>query len=426
MTSNELVPGYLYRGNRPRTSADLTHWQNQSTPEAAIDPWLPIIDPHHHIFDSQADAQHYRLEELTRDLTSGHKVLATVCVEAYGHAWLADGSPELRSVGEVQALIDLCRTPVQGSGVALTPRRLHSRHYRKLSQSTPIVGSMKQVAKKTAPPPSQHSKASRSETGRAKVADSAAVAESASNAPNNHRTIDRVTQILEEVVYHPGMTFAELVRALGAAKSSVHGFIQGLLAKGWLYEDQRRFFLGPAVYGLTMASGHIRAGLVTHDDLAELYREARVPVFLGVQAGDHLIYISEAGSDDAIGYEARSNIRRTLLSTAGGKALLALRPQAERDAYLRRRSREEPELVDRFINELPAISKTGFATNINATSTRFGIGTTIRNRQGEAVASITLVGPASVLQPKTAKLSKILLKYADTWSQRSLSAREAI
>lgn len=248
----------------------------------------------------------------------------------------------------------------------------------------------------------------------------------APGGPQNHRTIDRVTQILEEVVYHPGMTFAELVRALGAAKSSVHGFIQGLLAKGWLYEDQRRFFLGPALYGLTLASGHMRAGLVTHDDLDALYREAKVPAFLGLQAGDHLIYIAEAGSDDAIGFEARSNIRRTLLSTAGGKALLARRPQVERDAFLRRRSRQEAELVDRFINELPAIAKTGIATNINATGTRFGIGATIRNRHGEAVASVTLVGPASALQPKVARLSRILLKYADAWSQRSASARDIV
>ena len=60
-----------------------------------------------------------------------------------------------------------------------------------------------------------------------------------------------MTRILEEVVYHPGMTFAELVRALNAAKSSVHGFMRGLLAKGWLYEEQGRYYLGPAVYSLT-------------------------------------------------------------------------------------------------------------------------------------------------------------------------------
>src|SRR5271165_6481217 len=89
---------------------------------------------------------------------------------------------------------------------------------------------------------------------------------SSKGVPKSHRTIDRVTRILEEVVYNPGMTFAELVRALDAPKSSVHGFIRGLLASGWLYEEQHRFYLGPAVYGLALASRHIRAGLVTHAD----------------------------------------------------------------------------------------------------------------------------------------------------------------
>ena len=177
----------------------------------------------------------------------------------------------------------------------------------------------------------------------------------AKRVPQNHRTIDRVTRILEEVVYNPGMTFAELVRALDAAKSSVHGFISGLLANGWLYQEQHRFYLGPAVYGLTMASGHIRAGLVTHEDLVALEQETGVAAFLGVQAGDHLIYIAEAGSDHVAGFEARSNIRRTLLITAGGKALLAERSEAERESYLRRRSRRtKRELVDRFLEEYDA------------------------------------------------------------------------
>ena len=163
----------------------------------------------------------------------------------------------------------------------------------------------------------------------------------ASREPQMHRTVDRVTQILEEVVYHPGMTFAELARALGAPKSSVYGFIQGLLAKGWLYEDDHRFYLGPAVYGLTIASGHIRAGMVTQENLTALHEATGVAVFLGVQAGDHLIYIGEAGGDAISGIEARSNIRRTLLGTAGGQALLATWPEVELRAFLRRRSPDE-------------------------------------------------------------------------------------
>ena len=246
------------------------------------------------------------------------------------------------------------------------------------------------------------------------------------HVPQNHRTIDRVTRILEEVVYNPGMTFAELVRALGAAKSTVHGFISGLLAKGWLFEDNHRFYLGPAVYGLTLASGQIRAGLVTQTDLQLLHDETGVAVFLGVRAGDHLIYISEAGSDHDSGFEARSNIRRTLLDTAGGKVLLSELPDAERAAFLRRHKAGESDMVDRFLAEFASIQKTRIATNVRRRGARFAIATAVHNQSGEAVASITLVGPTTDLQPRTKKLSQLLLRHIDAWSQRSTSAREAI
>ncbi len=244
--------------------------------------------------------------------------------------------------------------------------------------------------------------------------------------PQNHRTVDRVTRILEEVVYKPGLTFAELARALNAPKSSVHGFISGLLAKGWLYESDRRFFLGPAVYGLTMASGHIRAGLVTQADLVALHKATGVAVFLGVKAGDHLIYIAEAGVDPVAGFEARSNIRRTLLATAGGKALLAELPDSQREAYLRRRGAEEAEHVENFLDEFEQILKTRIATNVRMSGSRFGIGTTVHNQAGDRVAAITLVGPTSQIQPRLKRLRDVLIKHVDSWASREVSPREAI
>src|SRR5438128_3126483 len=230
-------------------------------------------------------------------------------------------------------------------------------------------------------------------------------------APQNHRTVDRVTRILEMVVYRPGITFAELARALDAPKSSVHGFISGLLANGWLYEQDHRFYLGPAVYGLTLASGHIRAGLVTHADLAALHEDTGLPVFLGVQAGDHLVYIAEVGSDALTAFEARSNIRRPLLATAGGKALLAARSEAEREAYLRRRSPDEADLVDAFLAEYAEIRRTRIATNVRLKGTRFALATTVHNQSGAAVASITLVGPTAAMQPRAKKLARLLPQH---------------
>jgi DNA-binding IclR family transcriptional regulator len=248
----------------------------------------------------------------------------------------------------------------------------------------------------------------------------------AGRMPRNHRTVDRVTQILEEVAYRPGLTFGELARAIDAPKSSAYGFISGLLAQGWLYRADRRFHLGPAVYALSLASGHIRAGSVTPADLEALHEDSGAAVFLGVQAGEHLIYIAEVGSDPVVGFDARSNIRRRLLATAGGKALLAARSDMECEAYLRRRGPDEAELVRGFLEELPEIRATRLAVNTRQGGTRFAIAATLANPSGEVGTSVTLVGPAAGLQPREQKLRQLLLRQVDTWQQRSVQAREAI
>jgi DNA-binding IclR family transcriptional regulator len=242
-------------------------------------------------------------------------------------------------------------------------------------------------------------------------------------APQTHRTIDRVTRLLEEVVYNPGMSFVELVRAVDAPKSSVYGFLRGLLAAGWLYEDNHRFYLGPAVYALTLASGHIRAGSVTEDDLGELHAATGETVFLGVRAGDHLIYVAEAGADTLTGYLASTNIRSALLETAGGKALLAAAPEAERNAFLRRRAPGEKALVEQFLAEYDQIRSTRIAANTLHAGTRSAIATTVHNQSGEAVAEVTVVGPTDAIAPRAEELSKILLRHVDSWRTRSTRPR---
>ncbi|SEP48505.1 IclR family transcriptional regulator [Amycolatopsis saalfeldensis] len=243
--------------------------------------------------------------------------------------------------------------------------------------------------------------------------------------PKNHRTIDRVTQILEEVVYHPGIGFAELARALDAPKSSVHGFIRGLQAKGWLYEDDKRFYLGPAIYGLTMASGHIRAGQVSQADLDALHRDTGMTVFLGVEAGDHLIYIGESGTDALTGFAARTNIRRKLLSTAGGKALLAAKPDAERDGYLRR-NHSDSEAVSEFLSEFAEIKKTGVSRNFRHHGAQLAFSTVVRNPAGESVAAAVVVGQTAEVQPREAKVRKLLVKHVASWTQQKTAPREPI
>jgi DNA-binding IclR family transcriptional regulator len=76
--------------------------------------------------------------------------------------------------------------------------------------------------------------------------------------------------------------------------------------------------------------------------------------------------------------------------------------------------------------EYEDIKRTRIATNLRLNGTRFAVATTVRNHAGDAVASVTLVGPAAELQPRMAELAEVLLRHVDAWSQRSIPAREVI
>jgi predicted TIM-barrel fold metal-dependent hydrolase len=73
-------------------------WLAQRT-EAALEPDLSIVDPHHHLWVHGNDS--YLLPELLADTASGHRVVATVYVECRA-MYRAGASPETRSLGETE------------------------------------------------------------------------------------------------------------------------------------------------------------------------------------------------------------------------------------------------------------------------------------------------------------------------------------
>ena len=58
--------------------------------EQILDPALPIIDPHHHLWKARPDR--YLLDDLVADLRTGHNVLATVFIQC-GSEYRAEGPP---------------------------------------------------------------------------------------------------------------------------------------------------------------------------------------------------------------------------------------------------------------------------------------------------------------------------------------------
>jgi len=79
--------------------------------EPAIAPDLPIIDPHHHIWPVALSPhlEAYTDDALITDVRgSGHNIVATVAVEAWG-SYRTEGKPELRPVGETEHAEALAR-----------------------------------------------------------------------------------------------------------------------------------------------------------------------------------------------------------------------------------------------------------------------------------------------------------------------------
>jgi L-fuconolactonase len=74
-------------------------WLARRPPEPILDPGLPIIDTHHHLWERPD--HRYLLHEFLADVRTGHNVVATVFIECHA-MYRAGGPPELRSLGETE------------------------------------------------------------------------------------------------------------------------------------------------------------------------------------------------------------------------------------------------------------------------------------------------------------------------------------
>jgi L-fuconolactonase len=67
--------------------------------EEILEPDLPIVDPHHHLWDMPG--KRYLLDELLADINSGHNIVATVFLEC-ASMYRADGAKHLQPLGETE------------------------------------------------------------------------------------------------------------------------------------------------------------------------------------------------------------------------------------------------------------------------------------------------------------------------------------
>jgi hypothetical protein len=119
--AQSIQPGRFGNIGRPDDA-----WLATQEDEQILEPELPIIDTHHHLWDRNGWT--YLLPELLGDLNTGHNIVATVFEECRS-MYRADGPVEMRPVGEVEFVAGIAAM----SAVAVTARS----RWPKVSSATP-------------------------------------------------------------------------------------------------------------------------------------------------------------------------------------------------------------------------------------------------------------------------------------------------
>ncbi len=81
-------------------------WLARALPEPIIDPGLPIIDTHHHLWhrpapDGVGPGNRYLLEDYLADCATGHNIVGSVFLQCHA-MYRADGPAPMRPVGETE------------------------------------------------------------------------------------------------------------------------------------------------------------------------------------------------------------------------------------------------------------------------------------------------------------------------------------
>jgi L-fuconolactonase len=87
-------------------------WLRKAPAEEVLFPDLPIVDPHHHLWDHPGYP--YLLDEFTADATTGHDVVATVFAECLSK-YRAEGPEALRPVGETEFVAGVAGRAADGA-----------------------------------------------------------------------------------------------------------------------------------------------------------------------------------------------------------------------------------------------------------------------------------------------------------------------
>lgn len=235
------------------------------------------------------------------------------------------------------------------------------------------------------------------------------------SASHEHRTVSRVTTILEAIARERrGVRLTELAKLLNAPKSSVHGLTKGLVATGYLVEGDGAYTLGPAV-GALLAPSRPTLSEAARPAMVELQQQWDETVALCSLVGDSVVYVDLVESSQAIRYSAPLRTRRPLYPTSAGKCFLAHMRQSRLDSYLKN---FPPPARESIRAELAEVRTSGVAYNRGETVPDVTAVASPIIVAGRPVACLNVAGPTARMVDRISDIASSVRAVTGKAAQR--------
>lgn len=219
-----------------------------------------------------------------------------------------------------------------------------------------------------------------------------------------------------------GVSAADLVRATGLSKSSMHNLLGTLVAEGLVGRDERSrtYSLGPALIALgAAASGQVRLLDVATEKLAPLATNFELTFAIGKTVGvTEVVVIERFYPPTGIHVGVRLGMRYGIDQGALGKCLLAIQTPEEA-ARLVKETELSPHTsstitdAEALLEEVDRAREYGYAVSVQELNENNAVAAPVMGRNGEAELIIFALGfPEHLSGQRLAEVGEALVKAA--------------
>ena len=232
------------------------------------------------------------------------------------------------------------------------------------------------------------------------------------------RSVGTALDVLECFAVDSTLGVSDVARRLGVAKSTAHRVLTTLAGRGFVEQDATGAYrLGLHVYELGMLS-HARNGLrhVALPVMRAVAERTGHTVNLGIPDGADIVFVERIESMDGVRILGHSGRRQPANCVSSGLAIAAFNPGVEfarREAGFPPKARGTIRRVEDWDAALADVRSTGHAVLHSGSFTdASSVAAPIRVR-GQAVGSISVLGPTPLIEPDLRRVVPLLTAAAN-------------